>query len=121
VSRGGGDALPRPRLLPWAGLVLAPLGMVADHALSLVLVSPACAAKDVRWLFALSALGLLLALGGGLLSWSGWRQAGRRAAPPDRIDRDRFVAALGMLFSALLSLALLLILAAKLTVSPCAL
>jgi hypothetical protein len=85
------------RLLPWAGLLAAPLAAALQQNLGSVLVPIACQRGSGLPVVLLGVACLAIVAVGGLLSWRGLRQT-------DRAGR-RFLAMLSMAVAGLLALA----------------
>lgn len=100
-------------VLAWAGLVAGPLAWAVNVQLGQVLPYPECGA-GIRFGIPLSALAMLLSLGGAALSW---RVSGLRRHGAGMLG---FLGSLGALMGPLVAFALLLQLLAGLLVPPCA-
>ena len=105
----------------WFALLAAPvawmLGLNADYGM----VRVACAGNTALPLHLVTLATLVLAAGGGWVARREWRRLG--AGPPDEepgaVGRSRFMAAVGMLASALFSLAIVSQWLAKVFLHPC--
>ena len=94
----------------WAGVLAGPTAMLAQLEVNYALVNWACGAA--RWELALhlvSLLALVVTVGAGLLSWRNWRRAGGGWEDEGAgvMPRSRFMAAVGILISALFSLVII--------------
>jgi len=93
-----------------AGVLAGPLAMLVQLQVNYALVNWACDAARWEWALHLVALlALLVTAGAGLLSWHNWRRAGGvwEDEGAGVIPRSRFLAAVGILISALLSLVII--------------
>lgn len=112
---------PAGMLALWAAVLAAPLawmlGLNAGYALVLV----ACAGGSMLPLHLVSFVTLLLALGGGWVAMREWRRtaAEGQLEAAGTLPRSRFMAALGLLTSALFGLAIVAQWAANLFLHPC--
>jgi hypothetical protein len=91
----------------WAGVLAAPLAMLVELQVNYALVVWACKAGGREWPLHLVALAALaVSVAGGLLSWRNWRLAGGKLYDEDAgvMPRSSFMAAVGVMFSALISL-----------------
>jgi hypothetical protein len=91
----------------WAGMLAGPLAMLIELQVNYALVNWACGAARWEWaLHAVAFLALLVTVAGGLLSWRNWRRAGAEWEDEGAgvMPRSRFMAAVGVLISALLAL-----------------
>jgi hypothetical protein len=90
----------------WAGVLAAPLAMLTQLQINYALVNPACGAGREWKLHLVALLALLVTVGGGLLSWRNWQRAG--AVWEDEsagvLPRSRFMAAIGVMISILITL-----------------
>jgi hypothetical protein len=84
------------RLMPWAGWIGGIAGWFVSQQSGSMLSQLDCTSAGPGAMLAIGALGAVLALGGGLLSWQAWR-----AVPHDDIPTRRFVAATGGLAAAI--------------------
>lgn len=88
-------------LLPWSGLIGAALGWTLTHQVGSNTFFDHCEAQSWWLVLLIGLLGLVLAIGGGLLAWTVWRRGVKET-------RARlFLALLGMLAGALFSVAIL--------------
>lgn len=108
-----------PAGIPWAGLASGPAAWVVATPLHYALAPWVCAhGPAVLMVPAVALVLLLVALGGGLLSWRAWRAtpapAGEEGGRP-----HHFLAALGMLAAGLFALVIALQGAAGLVFDGC--
>lgn len=115
--------LREPRRMAWlwfavlAGPVAWMLGLNAEYGL----VRVACDKDSLLGLHMVSVATLLLALAGGLVSWREWKHAGREWPGEEGgpVGRSRFMAALGLMGSALFALTIVAQWVANLFLHPC--
>ena len=91
----------------WAGVLAPPLAMLTQLQVNYALVLWACAGAGREWALHLVALlALTAAVGGGLISWRNWRKVGGgwEDEGAGAIPRSRFMAAVGIMISVLISL-----------------
>ncbi len=100
-----------------AGPVAWMLGLNAQYGL----VRVACAKQNMLYLHSVTLLTLLLAVAGGMAAWREWKRTGREwpGEEAGAIGRSRFMVAVGLLGSALFTLAILSQWAANLFFHPC--
>jgi hypothetical protein len=106
----------------WAGVLAPPLAMLVELQVNYALVNWACERAGREWALHLVAiLALVVTVACGLLSWSNWRRAGGSWEDEGAgvIPRSRFMAAVGILISALLSLVVIAQWIAVFTHGPC--
>lgn len=112
---------PRGLAALWFAVLTGPLAWMFGLNAQYGLVRVACAKQNMLYLHGLSVLTLALALAGGWVAWREWKRAG--AEPPGEgggtLPRSRFMTALGLLSSALFSLAILAQWAASFFLNPC--
>ena len=105
----------------WYALLAGPLawmlGLNADYSL----VRVACAKGTMLPLHLVTLVTLLLAASGGLVAWREWRRDGAEWPGEEAtvLERSRFMSVVGLMASALFSLAILAQWAAKLFLGPC--
>jgi hypothetical protein len=108
------------RGLSWAGLVAGPLAWFLDQQLSYSLTPWSCRTGHSSLTYAVSAVALLLALAGAVLSRQAWqRQASAGDTGKNSPARARFFGLCGLLLCLLFGLTVLLDLAAKLAFDAC--
>ena len=105
----------------WYALFGGPVAWFVGLGAAYFVVSPSCDAHDELPLHLISLITLLAALGAAAAAWVLWR--GRGAHWPDdrggRVDRTRFIAAMGGLISALFALVIMAQWAATVVHQPC--
>jgi hypothetical protein len=90
----------------WAGVLAGPLATLTQLQVNYALVLWACGTGR-EWALHLAALSaLLVTVAAGLLSWRNWRRAGAGWEDDGAgvVPRSRFMAAVGVLISALIAL-----------------
>jgi nicotinamide riboside transporter PnuC len=105
----------------WFAVLAGPLAWMLGLNAQYSLVRVACAKNNMLYLHAVSVLPLLLAASGGWVAWREWRRTGR-AWPGEEggtMARSRFMVALGLLGSALFTLAILAQWIASFFLNPC--
>ena len=105
----------------WAGLLLAPAAFLANLEVAYALVPAACAARNTLLLHLVNGASLVVALTGGVIAWRSWNTVGRswpngEAGP---IGRSRFLAAMGVLLTALCALVIVAQWTAVFLLDPC--
>lgn len=106
----------------WPGLLLAPLVAFAHLAIGYALVPWSCQRQNVSVEHAFTALCLVVTLATVAIGWRGWRAAGV-ARPDDAGDaatRSAFLALVGLLTGALMSLVIVAEWIVLWMQSPCA-
>jgi hypothetical protein len=105
----------------WTGVLLAPLAWLANLELAYLMVRPSCTSGHVLRLHLVGAFFLFVTLAGGGLAWRCWRAAG--GAWPDSgggaVGWTRFMAALGLLGSAVFALVIIAQSVPTFTLHPC--
>jgi hypothetical protein len=105
----------------WFAVLAGPLAWMLGLNAEYSLVRVACAKDTNLSLHLVSLATLLLALAGGWVAWREWKRTGRRwpgeAGGP--LARSEFMAAIGLLTSALFSLAIVTQWVASLFFNPC--
>jgi hypothetical protein len=123
TKAGSGEQLREPRALAalWFAVLAGPVAWMLGLNAEYNLVRVACAKQDMLPLHAVSLLTLLLALSGGVVAWREWKRAGREWPGEEGgpIGRSRFMAAVGLMASALFSLTILAQWAAHFFLNPC--
>ena len=93
----------------WAGFLLAPAAFFVNLELGYLVVHPSCLKADTTPVHLVHLATFVLGLLGALVAWRTWRDAG--AEWPGNADgpvaRTRFMAGLGLVTSALLSLTMI--------------
>ena len=107
--------------LLWFAVLAGPLAWMLGLNAEYSLVRVACAKDSTLSLHLVSLATLLLALSGGWVAWREWGRAGREdpGEAGGVIPRTRMMAVLGLMASALFSLAILLQWTASLFFHPC--
>jgi hypothetical protein len=122
-DHGAPDAGAAGTVSLWAGILGAPLAWLFKFQAMYMIVPWACSVPHrIIYIHLLSLLVLALSAGAGFLSWREWVRAGRlwpsgRGASP--VMRTRFLAALGMMNSAMFFLLSLGQGIAALMLNPC--
>jgi hypothetical protein len=116
VSREVHEEVPKrraagePSLLSlWAGVLVAPLAVMANIQAGYSLAPVVCEQWPKSMSHLVVASMLVLCIAGGLVAWRNWTVAGREW-PEDSenpVARSRFLAAVGIAFSALCALLIL--------------
>jgi nicotinamide riboside transporter PnuC len=112
---------PRGIAALWFAVLAGPLAWMLGLNAEYSLVRVACAKDSMLYLHAVSLLTLLLALAGGWVAWREWKRSGGEWPGEEggTIPRSRFMAALGLLASALFSLTILAQWVASFFLNPC--
>lgn len=87
---------------PWLGMLGAGLGWFFSQQVGSNMSFDDCRAGDAAFVLLVSAVGLVLALGGGYYSWDVWR---RREA---ETEGRRFIGLIGLLLALVAAFAILL-------------
>lgn len=106
----------------WFAVLAGPLAWMLGLNAQYGLVRVACAKDNMLYLHVVSVATLLLALAGGWVAWTEWRRTGRHADDEESfgtLPRSRFMVGLGLLASALFSLAILAQWVANFFLNPC--
>ncbi|HEX6615887.1 MAG TPA: hypothetical protein VF046_06235 [Gemmatimonadales bacterium] len=106
----------------WTGLLLAPASFLLSLALAYALVPRSCLRNDTLLVHAAQLLCLLLAIGGWVVAWRLWREAGPEWPHGEQggpVGRTRFMAGLGFIVSAFFTLVLLAQWIPGFVLSPC--
>jgi hypothetical protein len=87
----------------WAGLLTAPLAFLLHLEINYALVTQLCQSEHKLAMHIVTFTFLLIAAGGGLISWLNWRDAGRKwpGEAGNVMERSRFMSVVGLLISAL--------------------
>jgi hypothetical protein len=105
----------------WFGLFAGPAAFLLNLQISYMLAPQSCRAGSTVALHVTNVACLALAVAGGLIAWRSWRRTGREW-PGDEggvISRSRFMAALGVMTSALCALVVVAQWIPTLFLSPC--
>lgn len=93
----------------WAGVLAAPMAMLIELQVNYALVLWACEVRREWALHLVALFALVVTIAGGLISLRNWRQAG--AVWEDEgagvLPRSRFMAAVGILISVLITLVII--------------
>jgi nicotinamide riboside transporter PnuC len=105
----------------WLAMLSGPVAWMLGLTAQYNLVRVACAKQNMLYLHGVSVVTLLIAVGGGMLAWREWKRVGSEwpGEAPGPIARSRFMVAVGLLASALFTLAILSQWAANLFFNPC--
>ncbi len=106
----------------WFAVLAGPLAWMLGLNAEYGLVRVACAKQNMLYLHAVSVLTLLLALSGGWVAWREWRRTGRHAPDEEAggtLARSGFMVMMGLMASALFSLAILAQWVASFFFNPC--
>jgi nicotinamide riboside transporter PnuC len=105
----------------WFAVLAAPLAWMLGLNAEYSLVRVACAKDTSLSLHLVSIATLLLALAGGWVSWRAWKRTGREGPGEGggTLPRSRMMVAMGLMGSALFSLAILTQWVASLFFDPC--
>jgi hypothetical protein len=111
---------PRGKLSLWTGLLAAPIAFLLNLQAMYMLVTLTCDAAG-PWLHVSARVTFALAAAGGWVAWRDWRRTGARwpGQGGDAIARSRFLAALGVLGSALFALVIVAQWLATWFLGPC--
>ena len=90
----------------WTGVLAGPLATLTQLQVNYALALWACGAGREWALHLVALLALVVTVGAGLLSWRNWRRAGAswEDGGAGIVPRSRFMAVVGILIGALLSL-----------------
>jgi hypothetical protein len=111
----------RAPVAQWVGMFLAPAVFALHLEITYNLVPWECARGGELWIHVSGILSVLLALAGAIVAWRAWMRAGREV-PGDgggSLPRTRFIGAVGLGFSATITLVLFAQWVAAFAVSPC--
>jgi hypothetical protein len=100
-------------LKPWLGLIFGALGWAGSHQVSSTTLFDDCSVGSPALILFIGAIGLVLAVIGGLASWTVGRDGEETAG-------RRFVGLIGALLAALTSFAIVLHSLSILIIPPCA-
>ncbi len=90
----------------WLGLLAGPVAVLLQLQINYALVPRVCSSGREWALHLVAFLALAVTVVVGLLSWRNWRRTGPRRADDGAgvVPRSRFMAAVGILISALMTL-----------------
>lgn len=122
-AEGTGKVSPRIVSLPrlWAGLLTAPAAFLFSLQANYTLTQKLCPRGPMLVLHLVTILFLLGAAGGGFLAWRNWQRAGLiwPGEAANKHVRTRFLAALGLAFSALCAFIIIAQLIPQFFFNPC--
>lgn len=115
VEPGGGTPL------LWYALFGGPVAWFAALSIAYFIVTPSCDAQDELALHLVAAAGLLIAAGAALAGYVRWRSTGATepGSGAGRIDRSRFIAAMGVAISLLFATVIVAQWVATTALEPC--
>jgi hypothetical protein len=102
----------------WAGLVAAPAAWIVHHQVGSDLNFTDCRRGDTATLVLIGVAALIVAMAGGVVSYMAWRGTGASLGESQE-GSGRFIAVLALMISALLSLTIIVQVAASLILPPC--
>jgi hypothetical protein len=90
----------------WFGLFAGPAAFLLNLQIGYMLAPESCRAGNTVGLHVTHVVCLALAVAGGLIAWRSWRRSGREWPGEEGgvISRNRFMAALGVMTSAMFAL-----------------
>ena len=93
----------------WFGLLVAPLAFLLHLQINYALVAQVCESKQRIVLHLVTILFLLIAASGAFVAWRNWQLIGRKWPGEEGsvTERSRFMAAVGLLMSAIFIIALI--------------
>jgi protein-S-isoprenylcysteine O-methyltransferase Ste14 len=93
----------RSLLTLWAGVLLAPLAFLSSLQANYTLTQKLCPGGRTLLLHVVTIFFMLIAAGGGLIAWRTWQRAGKEwpDESEDQRTRNRFLAIVGLMTSAL--------------------
>ena len=105
----------------WFGLFAGPAAFLLNLQISYMLAPQSCRAGSTLALHVTNVVCLALAVAGGLVAWRSWGRTGREWPGEEGgvISRSRFMAALGVMTSALCALLVVAQWIPTLFLSPC--
>jgi hypothetical protein len=105
----------------WAGLLTAPLSFLLHLQVNYALATQLCQSGRKLVLHVVTLAFLLIAAGGGFISWRNWAASGRKwpGEGESVAERSRFMAVVGFLISVLIVLALIAQLIPQFIYDPC--
>lgn len=105
----------------WVGLLLAPIAFLIDLEVAYALVPPACSSRNALPVHLVHLACLLLALYGLSTAWRSWKLTGATwpGQQGDPLSRSRFMAAIGLLVSAMFALVIVAIWIPSFILDPC--
>lgn len=111
----------RAPVAQWVGLFLAPAAFALHLQITYSLVPWACVRHGDIWIHVSGVVSVLLALAGSIVAWRVWMRAGRKVPGEGggSLPRTRFMGAVGLGMSAMLTLLLFAQWVAAFFLSPC--
>jgi hypothetical protein len=108
-------------LLQWIGFFLAPAAFFAHMQIGYVVVPWACATHGDAWMHVIGLAALALAATGMLAAWRTWMRAGRDVPGESggALPRTRFLGAIGLGMSAIITLVIFAQWIASFFISTC--
>ena len=105
----------------WAGILTAPLAFLIHLTINYALVTQLCQSTHKLSMHLVTILFLLIAAGGGFISWLNWREVGRKwpGEAGSVTERSRFMSVVGLLISALVIFGLVAQLIPQFMFDPC--
>jgi hypothetical protein len=93
----------RSLLALWAGVLLAPLAFLSNLQVNYTLTQQLCPGGRTILLHIVTIIFMLIAAGGSLIAWRTWQRAGKEWPDEsgDNRTRNRFLALVGLMLSAL--------------------
>jgi hypothetical protein len=87
----------------WAGVLLGPMAFLLNLQVNYTLTQELCPGGRTSILHVVTIIFLLLSAAGGLIAWLNWRGAGQTVQDEsaDKRTRNRFMAMVGLMISAL--------------------
>ena len=104
---------PLDQAQPWLGIAAAALGWGASPQVASSAIFDDCRVATPAFVLIVGAIGLVVAVGGGLFSWDIWRRA-------DETPGRHFLGLTGALLAGLASFAIILQSISALIIPPCA-
>jgi hypothetical protein len=105
----------------WVGLLLAPIAFLIDLEVAYALVPPACSSRNTTPLHLVHLACFLLTLYGLFTAWRSWKLTGPTwpGEQGDPLARSRFLAATGLLVSAMFALVIVAMWIPSFLLDPC--
>jgi hypothetical protein len=105
----------------WFSLLLAPIAFLIDLEVAYALVPPACSSRNLLPVHLAHLACFLLTLYGLFTAWRSWRLAGATwpGEQGDQLARSRFMAATGLLVSAMFALVIVAMWIPTFVLDPC--
>lgn len=111
----------RAPVAQWVGLGLAPAAFAAHLQIAYNLVPWACVRGGEIWIHVVGVVSVIVALVGSIVAWRVWLRAGREVPGEDggSLPRTRFIGAVGLGTSSMLTLLLFAQWVTAFFLSPC--